>query len=315
MEDTKNQQNQNNAGDPERTSTTINKQNFLDCLEQTLGTTRGICLHTKISRATYYNWMKDDREFRSKVRLMRKEVVNDIDETLVKEALKGDIGAMKFVLVHKHPAYRKKQKIKKESIVNIHHHSTPREEGKTMYLEDMMDNPILSAKFFAEHPDKNPKDSYIIYPNETWIYNKVPPDYEEQFKRDHEPVKMERIPAEGSQSSIVPIAEVKPQMQEPSEPMFSKNLSHGSKGEDVKLLQQLLNMDPDTQVASRGMCSPGFERTDFGNKTQRAVERFQRKYNIHLADGSPYGIVDDDTRTKLEELYRHEIEKKSGKSV
>jgi hypothetical protein len=70
---------------------------------------------------------------------------------------------------------------------------------------------------------------------------------------------------------------------------LSTNLSVGSSGVQVALLQQILNRDPDTQVASSGTGSPGMESTYFGPLTKLAVMRFQTKYANEVL--SPAGLV------------------------
>lgn len=89
-------------------------------------------------------------------------------------------------------------------------------------------------------------------------------------------------------------------------PLFTINLSLGSSGAQVIVLQQLLNRDPDTRVASVGPGSPGYETAYFGSLTQAAVIRFQNKYAsevlvpVGLSQSSGYvGLY---TRTKLNAL-------------
>ena len=79
---------------------------------------------------------------------------------------------------------------------------------------------------------------------------------------------------------------------------FSRNLSLGSTGADVKCLQALLNQAADTQVAATGVGSAGFESTYFGVKTQTAVKAFQTKYGI----APVAGFVGSITRAKLNTL-------------
>ena len=85
--------------------------------------------------------------------------------------------------------------------------------------------------------------------------------------------------------------------------VFPSNLKLGSRGEEVKNLQILLNQDKDTQIATSGAGSPNNETTYFGPATVRAVIKFQNKYKqetlnpIGLTKGT--GFVGALTRKKL----------------
>lgn len=50
----------------------------------------------------------------------------------------------------------------------------------------------------------------------------------------------------------------------------------------VKILQEILNSDPETLVAETGPGSPGQENWFFGRKTEEAVEKFQYKYGLEV---------------------------------
>ena len=84
---------------------------------------------------------------------------------------------------------------------------------------------------------------------------------------------------------------------------FSKDLKLGTKSSDVKELQKELNQCIQTQVASKGVGSPGKEGTVFNAATAKAVTTFQELFPgdiltpQNLTKGN--GIVDEYTRKKL----------------
>ena len=67
-----------------------------------------------------------------------------------------------------------------------------------------------------------------------------------------------------------------------AEVSFSRNLRFGMSGDDVKLLQQMLNRDPVTQITNTGPGSPGQESSYFGNLTKNAIIKFQEKYKEQI---------------------------------
>jgi peptidoglycan hydrolase-like protein with peptidoglycan-binding domain len=91
-----------------------------------------------------------------------------------------------------------------------------------------------------------------------------------------------------------------------AESVMTQNLSLGSRGAQVLALQQALNGDPDTRIASSGPGSPGYETDYFGSLTKAAVMRFQEKYASEIL--APAGLsrgngyVGFYTRTKLNAL-------------
>ncbi len=70
---------------------------------------------------------------------------------------------------------------------------------------------------------------------------------------------------------------------------LSRNLYVGIKGEDVRTLQQVLNANVQTRVATSGDGAPGLETTYFGLKTQNAVIRFQELYRNEVL--APAGLL------------------------
>lgn len=89
----------------------------------------------------------------------------------------------------------------------------------------------------------------------------------------------------------------------PAVPLFQRDIALNDSGPDVKLLQTLLNKDPDTRIAATGVGCPGQETDRFGDLTLKAVQKFQIKYSITTPGGAGYGSVGPKTRTKLQELF------------
>ncbi|GEM_PF-2127328 len=91
---------------------------------------------------------------------------------------------------------------------------------------------------------------------------------------------------------------------------FYRTLKFGDRGQDVLLLQQILNEDTATQVARTGPGSPGNETFVFGPATKAAVTAFQEKYRseilfpVGLRRGT--GVVGQSTRKKLGQIPRTE---------
>ena len=88
----------------------------------------------------------------------------------------------------------------------------------------------------------------------------------------------------------------------PSGTTISRPLSKGTTNAEVKVLQQVLNSDPDTQVSSSGAGSPGNETLFLGPATTRAVQKFQVKYGLAKPGDDGYGNVGPKTRAKINEL-------------
>ncbi len=81
--------------------------------------------------------------------------------------------------------------------------------------------------------------------------------------------------------------------------MFNKNMKMGSKGVDVMNLQKVLNMYPQTRVATEGAGSPGMETMTFGPATRAAANAFQRLHLAELGISSPTSNVFAGTRGLL----------------
>lgn len=77
-------------------------------------------------------------------------------------------------------------------------------------------------------------------------------------------------------------------------PTLSRNISFGSRGQDVVSLQNFLMAESDLAAGNNS----GY----FGRLTERAVKSFQRRHNI-VSSGTPsstgYGVVGRKTRAKI----------------
>jgi LAS superfamily LD-carboxypeptidase LdcB len=70
---------------------------------------------------------------------------------------------------------------------------------------------------------------------------------------------------------------------------ISRNLKKGDYGKDVKILQNILNLEIDNNLPITGF---------FGDKTEKFLIKFQEKYNLNLT-----GYLDEKTLNKINELY------------
>lgn len=70
---------------------------------------------------------------------------------------------------------------------------------------------------------------------------------------------------------------------------FTRSLKVGMRGEDVRMLQVVLNTDLETRVAVSGAGSLGNETDYFGPATKRALIKFQEKYRAEVL--TPVGLT------------------------
>lgn len=85
--------------------------------------------------------------------------------------------------------------------------------------------------------------------------------------------------------------------------VFTVDMTVGTTHPQVKALQQFLNLDTRTRVASVEAGSPGYETEYFGGKTSDAVKRFQTLYSADILEPlgltAPTGYVGRATRQVL----------------
>ena len=88
--------------------------------------------------------------------------------------------------------------------------------------------------------------------------------------------------------------------------VWTRSLAVGAGGEDVRMMQRMLNLAPETRIAASGPGAPGEESNYFGPKTKTAVIKFQNLYKkeVLLPAGltSGTGFVGQWSRIKLADL-------------
>ncbi len=165
-----------------------------------------------------------------------------------------------------------------------------------------------AASQYANDGNKHLEFRYLVWPDAEAIRQKI--DLAQRlgirgvsiFKWDGgEDQKMWDVLAQVKQQSQVVPAPATPSASGGAS-SFTRALSIGSTGEDVRLLQKVLNSDPSTTVAASGAGSPGMETTRFGPATEAAVKKFQVKYSIAKVGNPGYGYVGPATRAKLNTL-------------
>lgn len=91
-------------------------------------------------------------------------------------------------------------------------------------------------------------------------------------------------------------------------PIFNIDLEKGMRHQDIRRLQQLLNTDPDTQLANTGPGSSGNETDFYGPTTVDAVIRFQLKNGvISKKNESGAGRTGPKTREALKEVFKTSV--------
>ena len=294
----------------ERERTTARKKIFLQILEESRGIISVTCQKAEIARATYYVWMKTDPQFKDAVEKIQAAKPDLLEDRMYILALKeGDFRALKYLMDKVHPGFKAQPSKNKETIVNIYHHATPPSEKEEGELNLGLDQLFSLAE--GEGLDQMTPEGYEsikkYIPLAEFIREHL------GIKSEENPVaKVEKIELETEQktepsntSSEITAPDILEPKSKPELALFTRNMSCGcSPGEDVKLAQQILNMDPETELRVHGESgSPGHEKTIFGNAMKKAVERFQIKHDLFNLLDDEYGNIEIRTREKLQEVY------------
>lgn len=80
------------------TRVTPKKESVIKALEQSLGIITSACKAVNISRKTFYQWMKDDKEFAERVRNMSELALDFTETALLKNIKEGKEASIIFYL-------------------------------------------------------------------------------------------------------------------------------------------------------------------------------------------------------------------------
>src|ERR1700744_5639359 len=75
-----------------------NKQDFIELYEKHKCLVSTACAHAKISRQTFYNWIKNDSEFKENIELLDQQLIDWAEEQLYNKVKDGDTHSIFFLL-------------------------------------------------------------------------------------------------------------------------------------------------------------------------------------------------------------------------
>ncbi|NCD40567.1 MAG: hypothetical protein EOL88_00595 [Bacteroidia bacterium] len=92
----------------EKEKTAKNKAKFLDALKDSFGIVTNACAKVKISNVTFYNWYKEDEEFKKAVDEIDDSFDTIVDDKIKQGIIKGDGSMVRFYAGRKMKKYRQK---------------------------------------------------------------------------------------------------------------------------------------------------------------------------------------------------------------
>ncbi|MEK7462120.1 MAG: hypothetical protein AAB618_00910 [Patescibacteria group bacterium] len=120
----------------EKTNTAGKKELFLQALETMRGMVSPAADKSGISRQTFYNWEKNDIDFRKKVRAIKKSIPQMMEDRLTALGYEGNVRAIIYYLEKNSKKYMKKEV--KETVAHIHHHIDRKDTSK-VYVKTFED--------------------------------------------------------------------------------------------------------------------------------------------------------------------------------
>jgi hypothetical protein len=89
------------------------KKKMIEALEYNLGIVSTSCLNSDVSRATHYRWLKDDEEYRAKVKDIQEIAIDFVEGMLYEKIKEKDTASIIFYLKSKakHRGYIERQQV------------------------------------------------------------------------------------------------------------------------------------------------------------------------------------------------------------
>ena len=87
------------------------KGRFLEYYGETRGNITQSASAALISRGTYYNWLKNDKDFKVIKETLDEELNDEMRQALIDLAGEGNLGAIIFYLKRRHPEFREERTI------------------------------------------------------------------------------------------------------------------------------------------------------------------------------------------------------------
>jgi hypothetical protein len=182
--DSNRSEDQRNIPDPhqEREATSIKKRLFLQYLEKTRGVVTAVCEKVGISRATFYVWVKNDKEFRKNAQDILRRKPEVLEDMLFTKAMGGDVQSLKYLLDRTHPKFKKGKQKKVDEEVHIYHHKVepvvkekPKSLTQILWEEAARRKAIVDhiKKDIEENKSRGTKSVYEVLPDDASIIAKI----------------------------------------------------------------------------------------------------------------------------------------------
>ena len=96
----------------------LKKSKFIDSYKKTNGNITDSASIAGICRATYYNWLDNDKDFALQILDSEADLNDEIRQILIAKAAEGDMTAVIFYLKNRHPDFKQQPSILVQQVFN-----------------------------------------------------------------------------------------------------------------------------------------------------------------------------------------------------